>query len=58
MCVERNMQYIVNCLKDGRLKAEDYISHILSPRDAMQGYRGLMEDRDSYKCVAFDWTQL
>ncbi|MCL9775651.1 zinc-dependent alcohol dehydrogenase [Vibrio methylphosphonaticus] len=58
MCVERNMQYIVDCLKDGRLKAEDYISHILSPRDAMQGYQGLMEDRDNYKCVAFDWTQL
>ncbi len=58
MCVERNMQYIVDCLKEGRLKAEDYISHTLSPCDAMQGYRGLMEDRDNYKCVVFDWNRL
>ncbi len=56
--VERNMQYIVDCLKDGRLNADDFISHVVSPKDAMQGYRGLQEDRDNYKCVAFDWTLL
>ncbi len=56
--VYRNLQYIIDCFKSSKLKAEDFISHSISPREPMVGYKGLMEDRENYRCVIFDWSKL
>ncbi|ONI38665.1 hypothetical protein AN639_07225 [Candidatus Epulonipiscium fishelsonii] len=58
LCVERNLKYIMKCLKNKDIDASKIISHVMSPTECQQAYKGLMEEKDIYQCVAFDWKKL
>ena len=33
-------------------------SHLLSPEDAESGYLGLLNEKEKYQSVVFDWTRI
>ena len=58
LSVERNTNYILDLLKAKKMDGDKLISHVMSPVDCQEAYRGLMEEKDTYHCVIFDWSML
>lgn len=53
--VERNVEFIFACLRDGRLKVKDLITHVVRPQELDDAYRGLLDRKDEYLGVVVDW---
>ena len=56
--IERNYKDILGWIRDGRLRVDPLISHVMSPRDCQQAYDGLTNKKDEYTAVVFDWGKL
>ena len=54
--IERNLASIGALIIGGVINPGKIISHVLKPEAAMEAYEGLYKHRDTYYCVAFDWS--
>ena len=51
-----NLKQIFQWLKQGLLKTEPLLTHLLSPNRCQEAYEGLERGKDKYLGVVFDWT--
>ncbi len=49
------MRHAMNLLDRGQVNVGPLRSHLLSPEDAQEAYQGLLNHRDDYFSVVFDW---
>ena len=56
--MERGAQFILNWLRQGKLKIEPLITAIHNPYDAQKAYDGLLQNPDEYLGVLFDWSKI
>jgi len=56
--MERGAQFILNWLRNGKLKVEPLITDIYHPCDAKQAYDGLRHRPDEHLGVLFDWSKV
>jgi len=54
----RMAEVFFDLLAQGRLNVRDITSHVVSPLDAPQVYRGLVERRGEHLGVVFDWSRV
>lgn len=54
--IEANMDFAFALLAQGRLDFAPALTHVIDPIDAQKAYDGLLDDRDNYQGVLFDWT--
>ena len=54
--IERNLATFAALIKNGSIDPKRIISHIVKPEAAMEAYDGLYNKRETYHCVAFDWS--
>jgi 2-desacetyl-2-hydroxyethyl bacteriochlorophyllide A dehydrogenase len=54
----RMAELFFDLLLQGRMNVRELTSHVVSPTDAPDVYRGLVERRGDYLGVVFDWTRL
>lgn len=52
----RNAEIIFRLMANGRLKVQDLISHVLKPSQAAEAFDGLLNRKEEYHGVVFDWT--
>lgn len=53
--IARNTAIIFDLVRDGRLRFEPLISHRVHPREAAEAYRGLRDEKDTWRGVIFAW---
>lgn len=53
--IAENYRQILGWIGDGRLSADPLISHVLPPQACQQAYDGLLDRKDEYLGVLFDW---
>lgn len=56
--VLQNLQHAMNLLARKRINVTPLRSHLLSPEDAESGYLGLLNEKEKYQSVVFDWTRI
>lgn len=54
----RNAEIFFRMMADGRLNMKDVISHVLTPDRAEEAFHGLLDHKDKYLGVVFDWTEV
>jgi len=54
--IERNIKIIFKLMSDNRLKIKPLLTHILPPYRAEEAYYGLLNKKDEYLGVLFDWN--
>ncbi|NOZ22915.1 MAG: zinc-binding alcohol dehydrogenase [Planctomycetes bacterium] len=54
--MKRNAEIIFRMMADGRLKTGPLVTHVLKPEQAEQAFDGLMNRKNEYLGVIFDWT--
>lgn len=56
--LKRNLEYLEKLLNNKIINSDLFISHVVSPTEEsiMDGYRGLMHDKEKYTGVIIDWT--
>ena len=54
----QNFQHAMNLLARKQINVAPLRSHLLSPRDAESAYLGLLNDKENYQSVIFDWTKI
>ena len=54
----QNFQHAMNLLVRKEINVAPLRSHLLSPEDAESGYLGLLNDKEEYYSVVFDWTKI
>ena len=54
--IQRNLTSFAALIKDGTIKPQNIISHIIKPEAVMEAYDGLFNHPDIYSCAAIDWT--
>lgn len=52
---EENSRRALAMIADGRLRVDELISHRLPPDRAQEAYEGLVDDKDRFLGVVFDW---
>ncbi|MEW6355314.1 MAG: zinc-binding alcohol dehydrogenase [Planctomycetota bacterium] len=52
----RNAEIIFRMMADGRLKTEPLVTHVLKPEQAQEAFDGLLNRKNEYLGVVFDWT--
>ncbi|MBD3392457.1 MAG: zinc-binding dehydrogenase [Chitinivibrionales bacterium] len=55
---QNNVETIFRLMQNGKLAVEPIITHIASPDQAPEVYKGLRENPDEYMGVVFDWRKL
>jgi 2-desacetyl-2-hydroxyethyl bacteriochlorophyllide A dehydrogenase len=55
--IEGNAERILELIGSGRLIVRPLLSHLISPHDLDEAYRGLLNRKDEYLGVVLDWTQ-
>jgi 2-desacetyl-2-hydroxyethyl bacteriochlorophyllide A dehydrogenase len=53
--IRENYEQLLRWIQNEQLVVEPLISHVLSPRDCQQAYDGLLNRKDEYLGVLFDW---
>jgi 2-desacetyl-2-hydroxyethyl bacteriochlorophyllide A dehydrogenase len=53
--IHENYKQILDWIINGQLLVEPLISHVISPRECQQAYDGLLNHKDDYLGVIFDW---
>jgi threonine dehydrogenase-like Zn-dependent dehydrogenase len=56
--MERGAQFILNWIRQGKLKIEPLITAVYNPCDAQKAYDGLLQNPDEYLGVLFDWSKV
>jgi len=56
--IERNTAIVYNLFKEGKLKAQELITHVINPADAKSAYDGLVSKKDEYLGVIMDWSKV
>ena len=56
--IQRNCEIIMELIISGKLCVEPLITHIESPGNCQELYQGLLNDKDRYLGVVFDWTKI
>ncbi|MBT3267707.1 zinc-binding alcohol dehydrogenase [Candidatus Poribacteria bacterium] len=51
------MRHAMRLLERGEIDVKPLRSHLLSPKDAQSAYQGLLNRRDDYFSVVFDWSR-
>ena len=54
--IQQNMHHAVNLLARGQIQAAPLRSHVLPPERAGEAYLGLLNDKENYHSVVFDWS--
>jgi 2-desacetyl-2-hydroxyethyl bacteriochlorophyllide A dehydrogenase len=54
--IRENYEQILRWIMDERLVVEPLISHVVAPRDCQDAYDGLLNRKDEYLGVIFDWN--
>ena len=55
--LQRNCEILLNLLSIGALKVVPLITHQVSPSECQTVYQGLLNQKDKYNGVVFDWTK-
>jgi threonine dehydrogenase-like Zn-dependent dehydrogenase len=55
--IQRNCEILLSLIADGSLKARPLITQVAPPSDCQSIYQGLLNDKDNYTGVVFDWTK-
>jgi threonine dehydrogenase-like Zn-dependent dehydrogenase len=53
--IHENYEQILDWIINGQLIVEPLISHVMSPHECQQAYDGLLNRKDDYLGVIFDW---
>jgi 2-desacetyl-2-hydroxyethyl bacteriochlorophyllide A dehydrogenase len=56
--IHQNLHHAMNLLKRKEINVSPLRSHLISPKDAEPAYLGLLNDKDKYRSVVFDWKKL
>jgi len=54
----QNLQHAMNLLARKEINVTPLRSHLLSPENAESAYLGLLNDKETYQSVVFDWTSV
>ena len=54
--IERNVRIIFDLVAEGKLNIEPLMTHVVPPENAEEAYKGLLDKKDEYLGVLFDWT--
>jgi len=54
--IETNARYALELIRNGSVQIEPLITHRYKPGDAQAAYQGLLQSRDGYLGVLFDWN--
>ena len=54
---ERNTIICLELIRDGKLKLDPFLTHIIKPDNAAEAYEGLKEKKNEYIGVLIDWTK-
>ena len=55
--VIKNLNRIVEMIKNKDIDVSKFISQIISPKEVQKAYTGLLDHKDKYNCVIIDWTK-
>jgi 2-desacetyl-2-hydroxyethyl bacteriochlorophyllide A dehydrogenase len=50
-------EWVLDCIREGKLRAADLITDVIAPLDVAAAYRQLLEKPASHLAVVIDWTQ-
>ena len=53
----KNLNRIVEMIKNKEINVNNFISHIISPKDIQKAYTGLLDKKDKYNCEIIDWSK-
>jgi len=56
--VLQNLQHAMNLLARKQINVAPLRSHLLSPQDAESAYLGLLNKKEEYQSVVFDWSKV
>jgi threonine dehydrogenase-like Zn-dependent dehydrogenase len=56
--IEHNVVHLPDVISQRKLRVREVRTHRLSPTDAQAAYEGLVEDKEHYLGVVFDWTMI
>jgi 2-desacetyl-2-hydroxyethyl bacteriochlorophyllide A dehydrogenase len=56
--LQRNCEIIMSLIASGKLQVKPLITHDESPKDCQNLYQGLLNNKDKYLGVVFDWTKI
>jgi 2-desacetyl-2-hydroxyethyl bacteriochlorophyllide A dehydrogenase len=54
--MQRNAEVFFRMMADGRLNIRELITHLLKPSQAAEAFEGLLNHKDEYLGVVFDWV--
>lgn len=53
----KNLNRILNMIKNNDINVDNFISNIIAPKDIQKAYTGLLDHKDKYNCVIIDWSK-
>ncbi len=56
--IMRNIEILLGLIADGRLRVKDLLTHVLPPTECKAAYDGLLNKKDEFLGVVFDWTKV
>jgi len=56
--MERGARFILNWIRNGKLKVEPLITDVYNPYDAKKAYDGLLHSSNEHLGVLFDWSKV
>jgi 2-desacetyl-2-hydroxyethyl bacteriochlorophyllide A dehydrogenase len=54
--IDTNLKSILEHIKEGRLKIDPLITHVITPDQLQDAYTGLLENKENYLGVIIDWS--
>lgn len=56
--IERNCEIILRIIAEKKLAIKPLLTHTFSPKDAQEAYQGLLNEKDNFLGVVFDWKNI
>lgn len=56
--IQRNCEIILELIRENKLKVKPLITHVVSPENCQEIYDGLLNHKEKYTGVVFDWKNL
>jgi threonine dehydrogenase-like Zn-dependent dehydrogenase len=56
--IQGNCNIIADLIAKEKLKIKPLISHVVEPQNAQEMFQGLLNDKDKYMGIVFDWTKV
>jgi NADPH:quinone reductase-like Zn-dependent oxidoreductase len=54
--IEENYHRLIAWIRDGQLRVDGMVSHVVPPERCQETYDGVLADRNAYFGICFDWT--